>query len=62
MAPLTVRVQQVTGPFCAELPYNCHGPCATLTRNADVVLNTGARLEVSRRRLKELLDRLAGQQ
>lgn len=29
---------------------------------ADVVLTTGVRLEVSRRRLKELLDRLAGQQ
>ena len=28
---------------------------------ADVVLTTGVRLEVSRRRLKELLDRLAGQ-
>jgi len=27
---------------------------------ADVVLNTGARLEVSRRRLKDLLDRLGG--
>jgi two-component system LytT family response regulator len=27
---------------------------------ADVVLNTGARLEVSRRRLKELLERLSG--
>jgi two-component system LytT family response regulator len=29
---------------------------------AEVVLNTGLRLEVSRRRLKELLERLAGQQ
>jgi hypothetical protein len=28
---------------------------------ADVMLTTGVRLEVSRRRLKELLDRLAGQ-
>ncbi len=28
---------------------------------ADVVLSTGVRLEVSRRRLKDLLDRLAGQ-